>query len=110
MADDKGSPGGTLTGLLLNLLAERPMYGHAILREAERRRVRAFELKEGSLYPALHHMERAGLLKADWRIEESGRARKYYGLTKKGRRQAASQGAEWPGITSALRAALTLGA
>ena len=95
---------GTVGVLLLNLLAERDMYGYEILREAERRSARTFQLKEGTLYPALHQMERNGLLKATWRTSPGARPRKYYTLTAKGRKQAASKRRQWVSIALAMRA------
>ena len=65
---------GTVGVLILSLLCEREMYGYEMLQEAERRSASALRLKEGTLYPALHQMERSGLLKARWRDSESGRA------------------------------------
>ena len=97
---------GTVGVLILGLLAKREMYGYEMLQEAERRSARAFQLKEGTLYPALHQMERAGLLKARWRDSESGRARKYYSLTAKGRRRADSKRRQWAAISSAMRSIL----
>ncbi len=97
---------GTVGVLLLSLLAEREMYGYEILQEAERRSARAFQLKEGTLYPALHQMERAGLLRSRWRESPAGRARKYYGLTRKGRRRAQSKRRQWASISAAMRAIL----
>jgi len=94
---------GTVTVLILGLLSERAMYGYEILQEAERRSAQQFQMKEGTLYPALHQMERSGLLKADWRESESGRPRKYYSLTAKGRRQAQSKREQWESISTALR-------
>jgi len=97
---------GTVGVLLLSLLNEREMYGYELLREAERRSSNAFLLKEGTLYPALHQMERSGLLKARWRNSEAGRARKYYSLTAKGRRQAQSKRQQWLQISAAMRSIL----
>lgn len=97
---------GTVGVLILSLLAERAMYGYEMLQEAERRSARAFQLKEGTLYPALHQMERSRLLKATWRESETGRARKYYTLTAKGRRQAESKRRQWEQISAAMRAML----
>ena len=97
---------GTVGVLLLTLLSERPMYAYEMLQEAERRSARTFQLKEGTVYPALHQMERAGLLKAAWRESESGRPRKYYSLTAKGRRQAASKRRQWTSISTAMQAIL----
>jgi len=97
---------GTVGVLILGLLAEREMYGYEILQESERRSERAFLLKEGTLYPALHQMERAGLLKPRWRDSPAGRARKYYSLTAKGRRRAESKRRQWASISAAMRAIL----
>jgi len=82
------------------------MYGYEILQEAERRSERAFQLKEGTLYPALHQMERAGWLRAKWRNGPTGRARKYYSLTARGRRRADSKRRQWTAISSAMHAIL----
>jgi PadR family transcriptional regulator PadR len=97
---------GTVGVLILALLSERAMYGYEILQEAERRSAREFQMKEGTLYPALHQMERSGLLKAEWRDSEAGRARKYYSLTKKGRRRAESKRRQWEAISAAMRTIL----
>jgi PadR family transcriptional regulator PadR len=97
---------GTVTVLILSLLGEREMYGYEILQEAERRSAREFQLKEGTVYPALHHMEQAGLLKAVWRSGESGPRRKYYRLTAKGRRQAHSKRRQWETLSTIMRAML----
>lgn len=97
---------GTVGVLILSLLTERPMYGYEMLQEAERRSARAFQLKEGTVYPALHQMERDGLLKAAWRESPSGRSRKYYSLTAKGRRQAQSKRRQWASLAAAMRAML----
>ena len=97
---------GTVGVLILSLLAERAMYGYELVQEAERRSAQQFQLKEGTIYPALHQMERAGLLSAQWRQGDTGRARKYYSLTAKGRRQAASKRRQWDAISAAMRAIL----
>jgi PadR family transcriptional regulator PadR len=97
---------GTVTVLILGLLSEREMYGYEILQEADRRSDRTFQLKEGTVYPALHQLERAGLLKARWRDSPEGRPRKYYGLTAKGRRRAESKRRQWTSLSTAMRAIL----
>jgi PadR family transcriptional regulator len=97
---------GTVGVLILSLLNEREMYGYELLREAEQRSASTFHLKEGTLYPALHHMERTGLLKSRWRDSETGRSRKYYTLTVKGRRQAESKRRQWLQISAAMRSIL----
>ena len=97
---------GTVGVLILSLLTERAMYAYEIVQEAELRSAGTFQLKEGTVYPALHQMERAGLLKATWRESPAGRSRKYYSLTAKGRRQAESKRRQWAGISAAMRAIL----
>ncbi len=97
---------GTVGVLILSLLDEREMYGYELVREAERRSSSAFQLKEGTLYPALHHMERSGLLKGRWRTTDNGRSRKYYRLTAKGRRRAHSKRRQWIQISAAMRSIL----
>jgi len=95
---------GTVGVLLLTLLSERAMYAYEMVQEAERRSAQTFQLKEGTVYPALHQMERAGLLTSTWRESDAGRPRKYYSLTAKGRRQAASKRRQWLSISAAMRA------
>jgi PadR family transcriptional regulator PadR len=97
---------GTVGVLILNFLAEREMYGYEIVQEAERRSAHALQLKEGTVYPALHQMERDGLLKAIWRDGPTGRPRKYYALTANGQRRAASKRKQWTSISLAMRAIL----
>jgi len=94
---------GSLGTAILALVGERPMYGYEILQESQRRSGNRLLMKEGTLYPALHQMERAGLLASEWRCGESGRARKYYRLTPRGRRQAQSKRRQWQAIAAAMR-------
>ena len=95
---------GTVGVLILSLLAEREMYGYEIVQEADRRSAQTLQLKEGTVYPALHQMAGDGLLKAIWRDGPTGRARKYYSLTAKGRRRADSKRKQWASISLAMRA------
>jgi PadR family transcriptional regulator PadR len=97
---------GTVGVLILSLLAEREMYAYEIVREADDRSERTFHLKEGTVYPALHQMERDRLVKAVWRQSPAGRSRKYYALTAKGRRRADSKRRQWTSIALAMRAIL----
>ncbi|MGA3203026.1 MAG: helix-turn-helix transcriptional regulator, partial [Bryobacteraceae bacterium] len=71
---------GSISLLLLNLLSRGEMYGYEILQEASRRSANTFEFKEGTLYPALHQLEKKGQIKSTWRTAENGRERKYYSL------------------------------
>jgi PadR family transcriptional regulator PadR len=100
---------GTVTVLILNLLAEREHYGYEILQEATRRSDGAFELKEGTLYPALHQLARSGLLASTWREGPGGRARKYYRLTAKGRRVARAKTDQWTSLSRVMHAIIGRG-
>ena len=90
---------------LLSLLKGRAHYGLEIL---ERLRSEAgVDLAEGTIYPLLHRLEKAGQVKSEWRIEEeNARPRKYYALTATGKRDLASQLADWRKLSSALSAFL----
>jgi PadR family transcriptional regulator PadR len=82
------------------------MYGHEILQEAARRSAQTFAFKEGTLYPALHQLEKKGLVRSVWRTAENGRERRYYSLTAKGRKAAAEQEKQWQHLTGAITAIL----
>ena len=97
---------GSIGLLLLNLLSRGEMYGYEILHEASRRSASAFEFKEGTLYPALHQLEKKGQIKSRWRMAENGRERKYYSLTPSGRKAAAEYEKQWNHLTAAIAAIL----
>jgi PadR family transcriptional regulator PadR len=97
---------GSVSLLLLNLLSRAEMYGYEILQEASRRSAHTFEFKEGTLYPALHQLEKKSLIRAEWRTGENGRERKYYALTPKGRKAARDYEKQWQHLTGAVNAVL----
>ena len=97
---------GSISLLLLKLLSERDMYGYEIIQEAARRSSDAFQFKEGTLYPALHHLHRRGYLRSEWRVGANGRERKYYGLTPKGRKASQEGLRSWESFTGAVNAIL----
>jgi PadR family transcriptional regulator PadR len=97
---------GSISLLILKLLSEREMYGYEIIQEAARRSGDVFQFKEGTLYPALHHLHRRGYLRSEWRVGDTGRERKYYGLTTKGRKAAQESRRNWGFFTSAVNAIL----
>lgn len=97
---------GSISLLILRLLSERDMYGYEIIQEAARRSSDIFEFKEGTLYPALHHLHRRGYLRSEWRVGGNGRERKYYGLTAKGRKAAQESRRSWAYFTNAVNAIL----
>ncbi len=87
-------PGRALEMLVLEVIAQGPSYGYEIAHTVAGRSGGTFEMKEGSLYPALHRLERLKLLKSLWR-EADGRRRKYYELTDAGRAELASRKQSW---------------
>ena len=97
---------GSISLLLLNLLSRGEMYGYEIFQEASRRSGNAFEFKEGTLYPALHQLEKKGQIRSAWRTAENGRERKYYSLTPEGRKAAAEYEKQWQHLTGAIAAVL----
>ena len=97
---------GSISLLLLNLLTRSEMYGYEILQQAARRSKEAFEFKEGTLYPALHQLEKKGLIAGEWRTGATGRERKYYSLTAKGKKAAQEYEKQWQHLTTTVRAVL----
>jgi PadR family transcriptional regulator PadR len=97
---------GSISLLLLSLLSRGEMYGYEIFQEALRRSANAFEFKEGTLYPALHQLEKKDLIKSKWRTGDNGRERKYYSLTAKGRKAARDYEKQWQHLTGAIKAVL----
>ena len=75
---------GSIDSLLLCLIGQQPLYGYKILKELEARSHGYFKFKEGTLYPALHRLEKEGLIQGKWEMLPSGRQRRYYHLTEKG--------------------------
>lgn len=83
------------TPLVLSILAEGDNYGYAILQRVLELSGGRIEWTEGMLYPVLHRLERDGRISAEWRQAESGRERKYYRLTSKGRKGLQQERADW---------------
>ena len=92
---------GHLDLLLLAALAERPAHGYAIVETLRRRSLGAFDLPEGTLYPALHRLEESGLVSSLW-SEPEGRRRRVYQLTLKGRTRLAERQTEWRAFAQAV--------
>jgi len=94
---------GHLNLLLLAAVQDRPTHGYAIAEKLRARSEGAFDLPEGTLYPALHRLERAGLLASRW-SEVNGRRRRVYQLTAKGQRTLTQQQREWRDFARAVYA------
>ena len=93
---------GSTDSLLLSLIKRQPMYGYQIIKELEGRSNGYFRLKEGTLYPALHRLENAGLIRGEWQRLPSGQERKYYSITEKGQEVLAQKLAIWHGFSHAV--------
>lgn len=85
---------GTVELLILEVISHGPTYGYEITQEVISRSQGYFELTEGSLYPALHRLERQKMLASDWK-EADGRRRKYYRLTAAGKKLLTEKKSEW---------------
>jgi DNA-binding PadR family transcriptional regulator len=93
---------GSTTVLVLSLLSEGPMYGYQISKELAARSGGVFDFKEGTLYPALHRMEKDGLMTSYWEVVEEGPSRKYYAITEQGRDALADKSQDWGQFARAL--------
>src|SRR5207247_4876254 len=99
------------TPMVLAILAEEDSYGYAILKRVRELSGGRMEWTDGMLYPVLHRLERLGYVKARWEVAESGRRRKYYGITSQGRAQLGEEREQWKAVNSTLqgiRRALTI--
>src|SRR5688572_26478440 len=95
-------PQGTLDLLLLKTVALEPQHGWAIAQRLGQISSAALQIRQGSLYPALHRLERRGWIKAEWRISEQHRRAKYYALTRRGRTQLEKEVAIWRKLSAAV--------
>jgi transcriptional regulator len=93
---------GTLDLLILKTLVLGPAHGHTIAHVIEKRSDDVLQVEHGSLYPALHRLERRGWIKAHWSTSDNNRRAKYYELTKTGRLQLATERASWQKLTAAV--------
>jgi transcriptional regulator len=101
--DDKLElPQGTLDLLILKTLALEPMHGWAISERLQQISSEALQVGQGSLYPALHRLERRGWIKPSWATTENNRRAKYYELTADGRKQLQAEIDAWRRMTTAV--------
>lgn len=95
-------PQGTLDLLVLRTLALEPLHGYAIAQRLQQVSRDVVVVQQGTLYPALHRLEKRGLLTAEWKPSDTGRDAKYYRLTRAGRSQLAEETAHWKRLTEAV--------
>ena len=97
---------GTLDVLILKVLALEPLHGLGVSRRIAQVTDGTFQVKPGSLFPALHRMEVAGWLASAWGESENNRRAKFYRLTRAGRRQLKEESDQWARISAAMASAL----
>ena len=95
-------PQGTLDLLILKIVALGPVHGYAIAQRLQQASRDVVQVPQGSLYPALHRLERRGWIKATWGTSDNNRRAKYYELTKKGRARLEAETSAWRKLTAAI--------
>ena len=95
-------PQGTLDLLILKTVALEPQHGWAISERVQQMSSDALQVRQGSLYPALHRLERRGWIKSSWRTTDNNRSAKYYELTRSGAKQLEQQSETWRRLTVAV--------
>lgn len=94
---------GTLDLLILKVVAMSPVHGYGISRRIRQISDEVLQVQQGSLYPALHRLEKRGWLEADWGESENGRQAKFYRLSAKGRRQLVAEEETWNRLSRAVQ-------
>lgn len=107
MSVEKSLVSGSMTMLVLKLLSEKDMYGYEMIDTLRQKSQNVFELKAGTLYPLLHNLEDKGFV-AVYEQEAAGKTRKYYSLTKQGRRFLEKKVEEWKEYSAAVSNVLVL--
>lgn len=93
---------GTLDMLILKVVALRPIHGYGISLRIRQISKEVLQVQQGSLYPALHRLEKRGWLEAEWGASDNGRQAKFYNLSAKGRRQLAKEESNWQRLSAAV--------
>ena len=106
MKFDKGLVAGSSTMLVLSLLEGSDMYGYQMIETLAKRSDNTFSLKAGTLYPLLHNLEEAGLVKSYEKNADSARVRKYYSITQEGLKKLHDKRLEWEEYSTAVNLVL----
>jgi len=93
---------GTLDMLILKIVALGPVHGYGISQRIRQISKEVLKVQQGSLYPALHRLEKRGWLEAEWGESENGREAKFYKLSAKGRKQLQSEESNWERLAQAV--------
>lgn len=102
-------PQGTLDLLILKTVALEPQHGWAISERIQQVSNNALQVQQGSLYPALHRLERRGWIKARWGVSENNRRAKYYEITRSGYKQLEADAEAWRKLSAAIGLVLDMG-
>ena len=97
---------GTLDVLILKALATEPRHGWAIAKRIQAVSNDVLQIRQGSLYPALHRLEQRGFIRSEWQTGDSGRDTKVYSLTRAGRAQLEEELSQWERLSAAIRVTL----
>jgi PadR family transcriptional regulator PadR len=101
-------PQGTLDLLILKALSLEPMHGWGISERIHQVSRETLQIPQGSLYPALHRLERRGWIRASWGASDNNRRAKYYELTRAGRKQLETEAQDWERLTTAVALVLRM--
>lgn len=94
---------GTLDMLILKIVALGPVHGYGISQRIRQISKKVLQVQQGSLYPALHRLEKRGFLDAQWGESDNGRQAKFYKLSAKGRKQLTAEESNWQRLTEAVQ-------
>lgn len=108
MSDRLDMPQGTLDLLILKSLSLGPQHGWAISERIHQVSRATLQIPQGSLYPALHRLERRGWISAEWGASDNNRRAKYYDLTRAGRKQLEAETEAWDRLTAAVSLVLRM--
>ncbi|HVE34736.1 MAG TPA: PadR family transcriptional regulator [Gemmatimonadaceae bacterium] len=109
MDDRLDLPQGTLDLLILKAVSLTPMHGWAISERIHQVSRAVVQIPQGSLYPALHRLERRGWIRAEWGASDNNRKAKFYELTRAGRKQLDAESDAWARLTKAVALVLDMG-
>ena len=100
---------GVVDSIVLRMVSKKAMYGYEIIKVVNEKTEKAFEWKEGTLYPCLHRLESDGMIVSEWVTSDSSRPRKYYSITKKGAGALEKKVDEWNTFSKSVNALLLVG-
>jgi len=98
---------GSTDCLVLSVISDHTTYGYELIKELEARSGGYFRFREGTLYPALHRMEKNGLIEGNWQTISTGQERRYYHITDKGREALEHKRKTWTDFSAAVHSVLT---